>query len=46
MYKRVRRGLGYLPQEPSIFRRMSVEQNVLAILEVLDLTRAERLRPA
>jgi lipopolysaccharide export system ATP-binding protein len=43
MYKRVRRGLGYLPQEPSIFRRMSVEQNVLAILEVLDLTRAERL---
>ncbi len=44
MYKRVRRGLGYLPQEPSIFRRMTVEQNVLAILEVLDLTKAERLR--
>ncbi len=44
MYKRVRRGLGYLPQEPSIFRRMTVEQNVLAILEVLDLSRAERLR--
>ncbi|MGH7594625.1 MAG: LPS export ABC transporter ATP-binding protein [Gemmatimonadales bacterium] len=43
MYKRVRRGLGYLPQEPSIFRRMTVEQNVLAILEVLKLTRAERL---
>jgi lipopolysaccharide export system ATP-binding protein len=42
MYKRVRRGLGYLPQEPSIFRRMSVEQNVLAILEVLDLPKAER----
>ena len=44
MYKRVRRGLGYLPQEPSVFRRMTVEQNVLAILEVLDLPRAERLR--
>ena len=44
MYKRVRRGLGYLPQEPSIFRRMTVEQNVLAILEVLRLSRAERLR--
>jgi lipopolysaccharide export system ATP-binding protein len=44
MYKRVRRGLGYLPQEPSIFRRMTVEQNVLAILEVLDLPKAERMR--
>ncbi|HEY3934738.1 MAG TPA: LPS export ABC transporter ATP-binding protein [Gemmatimonadales bacterium] len=44
MYQRVRRGLGYLPQEPSIFRRMTVEQNVLAILEVLDLPRAERFR--
>jgi lipopolysaccharide export system ATP-binding protein len=44
MYKRVRRGLGYLPQEPSIFRRMTVEQNVLAILEVLGLSRAERMR--
>jgi lipopolysaccharide export system ATP-binding protein len=43
MYQRVRRGLGYLPQEPSIFRRMTVEQNVLAILEVLDLSKAERL---
>ena len=43
MYKRVRRGLGYLPQEPSIFRRMTVEQNVLAILEVLSLTKAERM---
>jgi len=44
MYLRVRRGLGYLPQEPSIFRRMTVEQNVLAILEVLDLSKAERLQ--
>ena len=44
MYQRVRRGLGYLPQEPSIFRRMTVEQNVLAILEVLKLSRPERLR--
>ena len=43
MYKRVRKGLGYLPQEPSIFRRMTVEQNVLAILEVLNLSRTERM---
>ncbi len=43
MYKRVRRGIGYLPQEPSIFRRMTVEQNVLAILEVLKLSKAERM---
>ena len=34
MYLRARRGIGYLPQEPSIFRRMSVEENVLAILEM------------
>jgi lipopolysaccharide export system ATP-binding protein len=43
MYKRVRRGIGYLPQEPSIFRRMTVEQNVLAILEVLNLSKSERM---
>jgi len=47
MYVRARKGIGYLPQEPSIFRGLSVEQNILAILETLDLDKAarrERLR--
>jgi lipopolysaccharide export system ATP-binding protein len=47
MYVRARKGIGYLPQEPSIFRGLSVEQNILAILETLDLNasaRRERLR--
>jgi lipopolysaccharide export system ATP-binding protein len=47
MYERARRGIGYLPQEPSIFRKLSVEDNILAILETLDLApeeRRERLR--
>jgi lipopolysaccharide export system ATP-binding protein len=42
MYKRARRGVGYLPQEASVFRRMTVEQNVKAILETRDLNRNER----
>ena len=42
MYVRARRGIGYLPQEPSIFRGLTVEQNILAILETLDLDRASR----
>jgi lipopolysaccharide export system ATP-binding protein len=42
MYIRARKGIGYLPQEPSIFRGLSVEKNILAILETLDLTAAER----
>jgi lipopolysaccharide export system ATP-binding protein len=42
MYVRARKGIGYLPQEPSIFRGLTVEQNVLAILETLDLTSAQR----
>ncbi len=42
MYVRARKGIGYLPQEPSIFRGLTVEQNVLAILETLDLDRAAR----
>ncbi len=42
MYQRARLGMGYLSQEPSIFRSLTVEQNVMAILESLPLTRAER----
>jgi lipopolysaccharide export system ATP-binding protein len=42
MYQRARRGIGYLPQEASIFRRLNVEENVLAILETLDLNAEER----
>ena len=42
MYLRARRGIGYLPQEPSIFRGLTVEQNVLAILETLPLSGAVR----
>ncbi len=42
MYRRARLGLGYLSQENSVFRRMTVEQNVMAILERLPLTRSER----
>ena len=47
MYVRARKGIGYLPQEPSIFRGLTVEQNILAILETLDLesaTRRQRLQ--
>ncbi|MGH9535983.1 MAG: LPS export ABC transporter ATP-binding protein [Terriglobales bacterium] len=43
MYRRARMGLSYLPQEPSVFRKLTVEQNLLAALEVLSLT-AERRR--
>jgi len=42
MYKRARRGVGYLSQEPSIFRKLSVEDNILAILETLPISSAER----
>jgi lipopolysaccharide export system ATP-binding protein len=42
MYKRARRGVGYLSQEPSIFRKLTVEENILAILETLPLSRDER----
>jgi lipopolysaccharide export system ATP-binding protein len=42
MYIRARKGIGYLPQEPSIFRGLSVEQNILAILETLGLDAATR----
>ena len=42
MYRRARFGIGYLAQEPSIFRKLTVEQNILAILETLPISRAER----
>ncbi|MDA1306729.1 MAG: ATP-binding cassette domain-containing protein, partial [Acidobacteria bacterium] len=42
MYTRSRKGIGYLPQEPSIFRGLTVEQNILAILETLPLSAEER----
>jgi lipopolysaccharide export system ATP-binding protein len=42
MYRRARLGVGYLPQEPSIFRKMSVEDNIMAILETQGLKRRER----
>ncbi len=42
MYIRARKGLGYLPQEPSIFRGLTVEQNIMAILETLDMTASAR----
>lgn len=42
MYRRARAGIGYLSQEPSIFRKLTVEENVMAILETLDLDRQAR----
>ena len=42
MYRRARRGLGYLSQEPSVFRKLTVEENLLAILETLPITRQAR----
>lgn len=44
MYRRARAGIGYLSQEPSIFRKLTVEENILAILETLPLTAEERSR--
>jgi len=43
MYMRSRKGLGYLPQEASVFRKLTVEENILAILETMPLTRSEQL---
>ncbi len=42
MYRRARLGIGYLAQEPSIFRKLTVEENILAILQTLNLSRSER----
>jgi lipopolysaccharide export system ATP-binding protein len=47
MYRRARKGINYLPQEPSIFRKLTVEANIMAILETLEIDtyeREERLR--
>ena len=41
MYQRARRGIGYLPQEPSVFRKLTVEENVLAILQTLPYSNGE-----
>src|ERR1700735_1936031 len=42
LYQRARRGISYLPQEPSVFRKLTVEQNLLAVLETLPLNQEER----
>ncbi|WP_421797707.1 LPS export ABC transporter ATP-binding protein [Haliscomenobacter sp.] len=42
MYKRAQKGIGYLPQEPSVFRKLTVEDNVKAVLEMTTLSRAEQ----
>ena len=42
MYRRARRGIGYLPQEPSVFRKMTVEQNIRAVAETLPMSKVER----
>ncbi|HEX2093875.1 MAG TPA: LPS export ABC transporter ATP-binding protein [Longimicrobiaceae bacterium] len=44
MYRRARRGIGYLAQEPSVFRRLTVEENILAVLQMMGLPRAEQRR--
>jgi lipopolysaccharide export system ATP-binding protein len=44
MYRRARLGIGYLSQEPSIFRKLTVEENVMAVLETLDIPQKERDR--
>ena len=46
MYRRARRGMGYLSQEPSIFQRLSVRDNLLAVLETMDLAKPDRLTKA
>ena len=46
IYQRAQRGMGYLSQEPSVFQRLTVEQNLLAILETRNLTRAQQRRRA
>ncbi len=43
VYKRARAGIGYLPQEASVFRKLSVEDNILSVLEMTDLTRKQQM---
>lgn len=42
MYQRARKGISYLPQEPSVFRKLTVEENLLAVLETMDIAASER----
>ena len=42
MYRRAKRGIGYLPQEPSVFRKLTVEDNIAAVLEMTDLSKADQ----
>jgi lipopolysaccharide export system ATP-binding protein len=42
MYRRARKGINYLPQEPSVFRKLTVEENIIAILETLDIEKNEQ----
>lgn len=42
MYRRAQKGIGYLPQEPSVFRKLTVEDNIKAVLELTDLSKAEQ----
>src|SRR5262245_2913541 len=44
MYLRAQRGISYLPQEPSVFRKLTVEENLLSVFETMSLPRAERER--
>jgi lipopolysaccharide export system ATP-binding protein len=44
MFERARLGIGYLSQEPSIFRKLTVEENIMAILETLEISQEERDR--
>ena len=43
MYQRARRGMGYLAQDPSVFRKLTVKENIMAILETMDMTKKKRL---
>ncbi len=44
MYKRAQMGIGYLPQEASVFRKLTVEDNIMAVLEMTSLSKQERKR--
>lgn len=46
MYKRAKKGIGYLAQEASVFRKLSVEDNIMAVLEMTDLSKSERKEKA